>query len=303
MFLLLLIGITTLVLFLLRRNFKYWENEGIPFDKPSMLFGSLTSLMKRKHNFGTAIYDIYTKHKEPFLGIYILFRPAILVRDAAICKDMLTTSFASFHDRGVYVDLKNDPFSANLFSSKGQYWRSLRTKLTPSFSSGRLKAMFPTLIESVNNLVDHISENIPEGGSTVFEVKDLMSRYGIDLTASSILGVENNSFKNPFNDFRMVGLFFNSKSLLRTVQIAAGFLYPDIEKVMRFFGFRDKVREFMRKIVTETVEFREKNNFVRKDLMQMLIQLRNTGTINPDENHWKVQTVAGLYFVFSFYFF
>lgn len=154
--------------------------------------------------------------------------------------------------------------------------------------------MFPTLIESVKNLVEYISENIPEETGHIFEMKDLMSRYGIDLTASSILGVENNSFKNPQNDFRMVGLFFNSKSLLRTIQIAAGFLYPDIEKFMRFFGFRDKVREFMTKIVKETVEFRETNNFVRKDLMQMLIQLRNSGTINSDENHWKVQTVAGM---------
>lgn len=289
----LLIGITTLVLFLWRRNFKYWENEGIPFDKPHMLFGSLTSLIKRQHSFGTAIYDIYARHKEPFLGIYILFRPAILVRDAALCKDILSTNFSSFHDRGVYVDLKNDPFSANLFSSKGQYWRSLRTKLTPSFTSGRLKSMFPLLIDSVNKLVEHISENIPDGGSAVFEMKDLLERYGIDLIASTILGVESNSFKDPLNDFRMVKLFFNSKSLLRNVQLAAGFLYPNIEKVMRLLGFRDKVREFMTKIVTETVEFREKNNFVRKDLMQMLIQLRNTGTINPDENHWKVQTVAG----------
>lgn len=294
MFLLLIIGIFTLTFILLKRNFRYWEREGIPFDKPHWLFGSLETLIKRKHNFGTAIYDIYTRHKEPFLGIYILFRPAILIRDVSICKDILTTNFPSFHDRGVYVDLKNDPFSANLFSSKGQYWRSLRTKLTPSFSSGRLKAMFPTLIESVNNLVEYISENIPEETGHIFEMKDLMSRYGIDLTASSILGVENNSFKNPQNDFRMVGLFFNSKSLLRTIQIAAGFLYPDIEKFMRFFGFRDKVREFMTKIVKETVEFRETNNFVRKDLMQMLIQLRNSGTINSDENHWKVQTVAGM---------
>lgn len=294
MLILLIIGIVTLVLFLWRRNFKYWENEGIPFDKPHMFFGSLTSLMTRKHNFGNAIYDIYSKHKEPFLGIYVLFRPAILVRDPTICKDMLTTGFASFHDRGVYVDLKKDPFSANLFTSKGQYWRSLRTKLTPSFSSGRLKAMFPTLLESVNNLVDHISENIPEQGGAVLEIKDLLTRYSIDLTASAILGVQTNSFKDPLNDLRKVAMFFNSNSLLTTVQLAAGFLYPDIEKYMRLLGFKNEFREVMTKVVTETVEFREKNQFARKDLMQMLIQLRNTGTINPDENHWKVQTVAGL---------
>lgn len=43
-------------------------------------------------------------------------------------------------------------------------------------------------------------------------------------------------------------------------------------------------------IVEKTIEYREKNNVTRKDFIQCLIQLRNTGKINVDDNLWEVET-------------
>lgn len=47
------------------------------------------------------------------------------------------------------------------------------------------------------------------------------------------------------------------------------------------------MRNFCLNIVTETVEAREKSNFVRKDLMQYLIQLRNNSE-SKDADDWKI---------------
>lgn len=55
-------------------------------------------------------------------------------------------------------------------------------------------------------------------------------------------------------------------------------------------GLPEFMREFCIRLVTDTVEEREKNNVVRKDLMQYLIQLRNNienGSIENDE--WIVK--------------
>jgi hypothetical protein len=41
-------------------------------------------------------------------------------------------------------------------------------------------------------------------------------------------------------------------------------------------------------IVTKTIEEREKNNIVRKDLMQYLIQLRNNTENKIDEDEWGI---------------
>ncbi|KAL5280355.1 CYP3A4.2 family protein [Megaselia abdita] len=292
MFVQLLIAAVSVLAYYLWRTFKHWEHEGIPFEEPSIPFGILKPLIKGESSFGMTIFDIYNKSKEPFLGLYLMLRPAILVRDATLCKDILTKDFGSFHDRGVYVDEKNDPFSGNLFSAEGQSWKSLRTKLTPSFTSGKLKAMYPTMIETADKLKKSLLERLPKGETKVIEIKDLMNSYAIDIIASVIFGVETDSFKDPDNEFRLAARDANTPDFLNKLRGAALFLYPQLGKVFRICGYKDKAEQYMKRLIKETVEHREKNNVVRKDLMQMLIQLRNSGQVNTDDDNWKFQTVA-----------
>lgn len=44
----------------------------------------------------------------------------------------------------------------------------------------------------------------------------------------------------------------------------------------------DDVESFMMNVVKDTLTYREKNNVVRKDLMQLMIQLRNIGKVQND---------------------
>lgn len=122
-----------------------------------------------------AIYDMYKSTKEPVIGLYLTLRPALLVRDAQLAHDVLVKDFASFHDRGVYVDEKNDPMSASLFQMEGASWRALRNKLTPSFTSGKLKAMFETSDSVGDKLVDSIRKQLPANGAKELELKKLMA--------------------------------------------------------------------------------------------------------------------------------
>lgn len=60
---------------------------------------------------------------------------------------------------------------------------------------------------------------------------------------------------------------------------------------MNFFhinGLAAEHRKFMIRYVTTTAELREKHNVTRKDLMQLLLQYRNTGAIQDDED-WELK--------------
>lgn len=280
-------------MFLTWRTYTYWDDKGIPFDKPHIPFGSLKSLAFQERSFGMAIYDLYVKYQSRFVGIYLCFRPAILVRDAQLCKDIITKDFASFHDRGVYVDEKNDPYSANLFTCEGQNWKSLRSKLTPSFSSGKLKLMFPIILETATKMRSYLIDNLSKEDSKVFDIKDINNRYAIDIIASVIFGVEIDSFKDPDNIFRKAISGVTSNSIIDNIRAASAFLCPSLARMFKILRIPDKTQDFIMKMVKDVVEYREKNNFVRKDLMQMLIQLRNSGSINENDNNWTVENVPG----------
>lgn len=67
-----------------------------------------------------------------------------------------------------------------------------------------------------------------------------------------------------------------------------------IAKLLTRLGTKEPVVYRLRDIVKRTIEFREENNVVRKDLLHLLIQLRNTGKISDDnDNLWnKVESTA-----------
>jgi len=171
----LLIGVVSLLYVYLKWTFSYWDRKGFPSTGVSIPFGAMASVAKGKRSFGLAVYDMYRSTKEPVVGLYLTLRPALLIRDAQLSRDMVTKDFASFHDRGVYVDEENDPMSAGLFQLEGASWRTLRAKLTPSFTSGKLKAMFETSDSIGDKLVANIKAQLPQGGNKEFDIKKLMS--------------------------------------------------------------------------------------------------------------------------------
>lgn len=62
-------------------------------------------------------------------------------------KDILVKNADSFLNRGVHYDEKNEPLSAHLFRINAPEWQTLRRKLTPAFSSGKLKYMFQNILD------------------------------------------------------------------------------------------------------------------------------------------------------------
>lgn len=108
---------------------------------------------------------------------------------------------------------KKTHITGHLFNLKGSKWKSVRVKLTPTFTSGKMKMMFPTMVDCGEKLQSFLN-NIAKDGMEV-EVKDILSRYTTDIIASCAFGVETNSLKNPNSDFRVFGKKFFEPRLLR----------------------------------------------------------------------------------------
>ncbi|XP_055923240.1 probable cytochrome P450 6d4 [Eupeodes corollae] len=293
MFLLILLGVLGALAYYIHHVYTYWQRQGFPYDTASGFpFGAMESVVKRQKSFGMAINDVYLNSSKRFLGIYLFFRPAILVRDAELARQILVQDFSSFHDRGIYCDEKNDPYSGNLFNLPGERWRSLRTKLAPSFTSGKLKSIFSIVDDVGNEMMKYLDKTIPEEGEVVMEMKEFFSRYAIDIIGSAIFGIEVNSFTNPNNPLRKTSDQFSKPTFFSVVRGTSAFLFPALQKLFVRLGLPDPVADFMKDMVRQTVEYREKNNVHRKDMMQMLIELRNTGKINLDDDVWKGQSIA-----------
>lgn len=199
---------------------------------------------------------------------------------------------------------------AHLFNIPGQKWRDLRVKLSPTFTSGKLKSMFSIIKSCGQTLEDYLVKNV-KNGVDVFEFRDLMARFNTNIISSVAFGIDNDCINQPDHIFRKMGAKVFEPTLINGLRGLLAFLGPNLFHKMKLRAVDREVEDFIFNIVNQTVEYREKNNYSRNDFMQLLIQLKNQGyvsvdkdndeeTKNENENHKKLDMnqLAANVFVF-----
>ncbi|XP_075166602.1 putative cytochrome P450 6a21 [Haematobia irritans] len=258
----------------MHKTLSYWKSQGIVSEDPYPLMGNMAGLAKTK-SFGDIWQEYYDKFKNsgPFLGFYFFNRPTAFILDPALIKNVLIKDFNKFTDRGFYHNAEDDPLSGQLFLIDGHKWRRMRNKLSPTFTSGKMKLMFPIVTEICDEFIEVLGKM--SEASPVIEMREMLARFTTDVIGSCAFGIECGSLKNPNAEFRQ----FGRKSLeeRRHGSLIMAFInsFPNLARKLHFKMFPDDVIEFFLRIVKETVDYREKNNVRRNDFMDMLIDLKN----------------------------
>lgn len=164
---------------------------------------------------------------------------------------------------------------------------NFKRKLTNIRSHCILKAMFQTIVDCGKSLETHL-KTLASTQNEV-EVRDIFARFTTNVIASTAFGINVDCIVNPDDEFRSYGGRFFEPKFKHVVRFNMSFLSPFLTK---FLGIRfaDKdVEEFMRETIRQNLEYREKNNVFRKDFFQLLMQLRNTGHVQDDED-WETKS-------------
>ncbi|XP_046659740.1 probable cytochrome P450 6a14 isoform X2 [Homalodisca vitripennis] len=253
-------------------SFNYFQKRNIPYEKAKSVFGSGSG----SKSLTMLLWDMYKKsghHK--LYGYFVMWRPSVLVKDLDLLKCILVKDFSVFTDHGMYYDEKADPLSGHLFALEGERWRKLRAKMSPAFTSGRMKLMFHTITRFGNKLVSYIAEK-PENES--IECYHLVAKYTLSNIASTAFGIESDVFAED-SLFMKMALRFN---LPNFEQFLRSFLTFNFKGIVKYIPFRitpKEVSKFFLQLFRDAVKYREKNNIVRNDFLQMLINLKNNGSI------------------------
>lgn len=67
-------------------------------------------------------------------------------------------------------------------------------------------------------------------------------------------------------------------------------LFPQFMYLVKMKSVQQDVEDFIISLVKGTLDYRETNNVVRKDFFQLMIQLRNTGSVQLDDQ-WETKIV------------
>ncbi|XP_065221753.1 cytochrome P450 6k1-like [Planococcus citri] len=257
-----------------KNAYKFFEHRGIPFVKPSsLLFGNMADVIFMRTTLPEKYVQFYKQlapHK--FGGILTMKKPTIVFRDPELIKKILIKDFASFTDRGFNTVRKIEPLSHSLFTMKGDEWKTLRVKLSNSFSSGKMKMMFPILKEcgeKLSRVIEEINVN------RTFDVKDLASRYTTDTVGSCVLGLGSNSLDNPNSEFRKIGekiFVFRYAAFFRSIWTN---MPETLIKLFNITLINPTIQKRFAKMIDDTIKYREENNISRNDFMDRMIALKS----------------------------
>ncbi|XP_068979726.1 cytochrome P450 6k1-like [Bombus flavifrons] len=258
------------------RKFNYWSKRGVKEVPPTPFVGNFMDCLLSRKSASEFVKDLYNYSEGlPFLGFYIFDKPFLLIRDPELVKQVLVKDFNYFADRHATTDRKCDRLgSATMFLMKNPGWKSLRTKLTPIFTTGKLKKMFELMLVIADDLAKHLDSLHLEGEGKVIEFKDICGNFTTDMIGSTAFGLRVGSLENPKAPFRVYGRKIFECDLYRSMEFLTIFFCPGVVKFFKSKFFGKAATNFLRSIFWDVIDQRISSGETRNDLIDSLIDIR-----------------------------
>uniref|UniRef100_A0A8B9ISG9 Cytochrome P450 3A n=1 Tax=Amazona collaria TaxID=241587 RepID=A0A8B9ISG9_9PSIT len=278
----LLLVFTVLLLVYGTWPFGLFKKLGIPGPRPLPFFGTCLEYRKGFLEFDNECFQKYGK----VWGIYDGRQPVLGVMDPQIIKSVLVKECYSTFTNRRRIDLAGVLTNA-VSLAEDEQWKKIRTVLSPTFTSGKLKEMFPVIKHYGEILVKNVRKQVENNNP--ISVKEIFGSYSMDVVTSTSFGVNIDSMSNPKNPFvremqKLVNFdLFDPRFILAFV---CPFITPLLVKMNVSFFPSDAVDFFMRSI-SKVKQDREKDTHKgRVDFLQLMIESQHSNDHKDNEaNH------------------
>ncbi|XP_030754993.1 probable cytochrome P450 6a14 [Sitophilus oryzae] len=283
-----LISAVLVFVFYVKWKLSYWKRAGVFQFDPEFLFGDFRKELLGKASLFEGFREKYRQlkarnHKHG--GVYLMMNPVYMPVDLDIIKRIVIKDFPYFLGHAQNFHPK-DNLTMNVFAIFGDPWRKLRTKLTPTFTSGKMKLMFDTLVGKTTGLETLVRSHIKN--NKALDIKEVIARFTTDIIASCAFGIESNCLDEAENEFRKYGKKVFEPTTWR-VFIVNGLpkFLVDICFNLGFKVFPKDINQFFTKTVQDTIRYRKESKVIRKDFMHLLLQMKDqknkSDSITEDE--------------------
>ncbi|CAK1581369.1 unnamed protein product [Parnassius mnemosyne] len=273
--LLIIISLCTLIWFCLKwlKLRMYWAERGVKHLPVYPFLGSLTFLMR--YNPAIWMRNVYERFDSPYVGMWVFFRPAVIINDPEMARNILIKDAAVFKDRFLSSGPSDPIGHLNLFSVKDPLWSFLRRRLTAVFTAAKLRGVFRIMQQKSKELVQRIGIEMKKNQRV--NLRMMFTDFTTDVIAASAFGVACDATLTGESPLRSVTKEIMEFSVFRGLSWVSIFFYPELVDIFGFTSLPKSVTEYFKKIfrmiVAERggydVEIKE-----NRDLFDALIKLK-----------------------------
>ncbi|XP_036248466.1 cytochrome P450 3A12-like [Molothrus ater] len=249
--------------------YRTFKKLGIPGPRPLPFVGTFLEYQHGVHNFDQKCFEKYGK----IWGFYDGRQPVLAVLDPVLIKNILVKECCS-----IFTNRRNFRLNGILESAlnvaEDEQWKRIRTVLSPTFTSGKLKEMF--------HIINHYGEKL---------VKNIEKKVANDEFVAAK--------EAPLSSSVLVSSF---------LLVLFPFVTPVLEK-MKVTLLPSDVMDFFKNVFTKMKKEREKGSSTeRVDFLQLMIesQTSHDGSKSAETNLDKTLSdeeilAQALIFVFAGY--
>ncbi|XP_007941059.1 cytochrome P450 3A24-like [Orycteropus afer afer] len=170
--------------------YNLFKKLGIPGPRPLPFFGTFLEYRKGLFEFDLECSKKYGK----MWGFFEGRQPLLAILDPALIKTVLVkecyTLFTNRRNFGLNGDL-----DSGLITAEDEKWKWMRSVISPTFTSGKLKEMFPLIKQHGDILVRNIEKRAARDEAV--NMKEIFGAYTLDIITSTFFGVHTDSINNP----------------------------------------------------------------------------------------------------------
>uniref|UniRef100_A0A0K8TUI8 unspecific monooxygenase n=1 Tax=Epiphyas postvittana TaxID=65032 RepID=A0A0K8TUI8_EPIPO len=275
--------------FWLYQRYAHFARLGMNSAPATPVLGDLAGVLFQKEHITNVLTRTYQSFPDDrMVGRFEFLKPYVLIKDPELLKKITVKDFDHFIDRSIAVDPEIEPLIVrNLVSLKGDEWKTMRSLLSPAFTSSKIRQMVTFMVQVADLMMSSLKTKIELSKVDYIDLnaRDLSNRYANDVIATCAFGLDVNSqFEdNAFFNMSKEITNFNLSSLLRMI----GFMVvPWLMKILKVRMFSDKVRNFYSNVVLGSMKQREEKNIHRPDMIHLLMEAKK-GQLSHDNKSAK----------------
>ncbi|KAL4704496.1 hypothetical protein ACJJTC_007615 [Scirpophaga incertulas] len=269
---LILIVLAVTVYYYLRRHRNFWKKRGVVGPECQLIWGNFKDVVLQRQSVNVRCKELHQQYpNEKVVGLFRLLKPILLVRDLDIIQHIMIRDFDVFANRGFASG--TDGLMQNLFMLKEDKWRTLRARLSPIFTSGKLKNMFHLLNSRADNFV-HYLNTIAEKEVDI-DVYPLVQKYTISTISACAFGIDIDLMNFDDKTYSQVDKQIFNNSYLSEIE----FVIPKLENYITFGVFPPQIGKFFTSIVDKVFKARGGKPSNRRDFMDLLLEMKNAGEL------------------------
>nr|XP_048287750.1 cytochrome P450 3A5-like isoform X2 [Myodes glareolus] len=249
-----------------------FKKLGIPGPKPVPYFGSMLDYRR-----GIWKLDEECRKKYGDLwGIYEGQQPLLVFTEPEIIKKVLVKEFYSVFTNRRFLG-QTGLLRSSVTACHDEEWKRIRTLLSPTFSSGKLKEMFPIIKQYGDTMVKYIGQKAEKDKPV--NMKEMFGAYSMDVITSTSFGVNVDSLNNPQDPFVENTKRFFTFGFLNPLFISTA-IFPFLRGLynkLNISMYPSDTMKFMQNFVNETKKVRlEDKQEARVDFLQLMMNSQNS---------------------------